>query len=1592
MTTLQNLLSEYGNDDILRDIYRAEQLRNALKEVSIDEIKTAEDGKEYIKLVKKLRDFLAKTDELKGANFPQLIKNILSVGEDGLYSNNLRFIFELIQNVDDCEYSDPTSCKLDMRFDFEKDEIILTYNEKGFIPLDVFAITGIAEAVKNISSDKLQIGEKGIGFKSVFGVADKVWIKSGWFSFELHTDHFTIPIPVYDNFNYCEGTEMTLYVPGRAKQIYEEINRRYCKNERKEALFSQNPVLFLNKLTSLKFYVDTFRSMEFHVPRTENKNAEQFFVEKDIKISVDLRDGKIESEDTFKDEIPCTRYTYSVNFSKEACRARYGSETKVGQENGRDMKLIAVIPDLDTISSSKINKGALYSFLPTKIEMTAPILCHVPFKLDASREYVDSQGSSRWFKEAIRYLSELLDQVYLDYSRIVKENIIYYLPDKRVNLFTQRVNNDKVDVLTKHDRFNGTHFLDLPIFHTVDDTFKKADEIFCFDIDEKITDHRKIYQFIDLGDQLSLFIAPDSVDRFKIKTVKDVKPKIFKSAFTSPDKTSDILDYLDSENYDYPEQLVLQFERELKSIDFTKIQIQTIILHQKLLKVLQKISCDAIKKNEISRLTIADSDDQLTDISDCLFDDFEMTDIPESAKRYMDNCHEKCTIIDCPNEIYLPCSNGIVISGQKPFESFISFCSNIAPNDPFITRITWREKSNELNKYMEDSTISEKEYLRILRQIRLSIRDSLGKEGYQSYIEIIIRTGKENTGRFIPELLQNADDCIYSQDITPTFSLSSEGNKIITEYNEIGFTRANIRAITAIGESTKNKLLTNQSKFIGEKGVGFKSIFAVASKVTIHSGKYHISLTDKEPTIPLVQDETGTETVPGTRMEIMLKNREILSDYREKDILELCLCLRNLKKLNIGKHSVIISDTDDKRTITLGKKDYVFKRFIHNFTITDENALKERENNKRQITPNQQIVCYVPEFSQSEFPLYCGLPTKHMIKIPMAIDAPFSLITSREEILAEGSVWNDIIRREMYAAIMNVILSLKIQDRSNVFRFLRVIPQRHGLEMVYVDELFDSHRYLNGYDLLSQIRSKEILPTYQNDFFAVPDEHKAYRFPKSVIYLLNKISSSEYEGIDASTIIDERIGDYEKVLNALNCKDAPFSMVFPIISKYAERYITEEDFRNSLYEDLKKIPNEYLERIKKLKIIPVYSKGYHSTVYISWEESDIFVKPNAFRSEDDYYVLNESLMPKSVCEEIYSANINEMNDRMEHNRYNDNLEDKIRDTDDISSLYNYLMTEYRLGKLQKNDSFGRLSTLVNEKKIPLKNQLGDITCDNLFVCDKSIYFTTKMIKSITVHDECKGLANDINIKSLRDIHFDDIHYSEKLTEEEIEDLVYVEPDYFKNWEEILYRFHQRSLLSDELLNYYDLEYFTIQRLDDNYNKYDFPSEQVGNRELLNYHISKLWNSPAKILSVEEKRQVRKIRNKDGKLLDLNSNDAREETITRYSPYGEPNLCFCQMCGKLKDKKFIEVNNLELEPEYYFPQLRVALCLECSKHFESLRKNTSIRQRYFDSIKKTHITFEGKIPIKIYDNNSLTFTAKHLAEIQEILKQSPDNKK
>jgi len=102
-----------------------------------------------------------------------------------IYSKDTRFVFELIQNAEDNEYKRAWAANeaVYIKFSAYPEKVIVDSNEDGFTEADVRAICSVGQSTKTFTQG--YIGEKGIGFKSVFKVASRVHIQSGPFSFSF---------------------------------------------------------------------------------------------------------------------------------------------------------------------------------------------------------------------------------------------------------------------------------------------------------------------------------------------------------------------------------------------------------------------------------------------------------------------------------------------------------------------------------------------------------------------------------------------------------------------------------------------------------------------------------------------------------------------------------------------------------------------------------------------------------------------------------------------------------------------------------------------------------------------------------------------------------------------------------------------------------------------------------------------------------------------------------------------------------------------------------------------------------------------------------------------------------------------------------------------------------------------------------------------------------------------------------------------------------------------------------------------------------------------------------------------------------------
>ena len=184
--------------------------------------------------------------------------------------------------------------------------------------------------------------------------------------------------------------------------------------------------------------------------------------------------------------------------------------------------------------------------------------------------------------------------------------------------------------------------------------------------------------------------------------------------------------------------------------------------------------------------------------------------------------------------------------------------------------------------------------------------------------------------------LSAADDNHYPAHTVPELriSIAQDGTHLTFDNNEVGFTPKNVRALCSMGESTK---LAADPRFIGNKGIGFKSVFKMTSRPRVHSRQFHLQFDASDGGLgyiipaPVAAPEGWDPSIAGTRIVLPLEaagQSTKLRDFRV-NLAELkpslLLFLRRLRHLEMADpHSgwrrsirLALADDDGASTVAL---------------------------------------------------------------------------------------------------------------------------------------------------------------------------------------------------------------------------------------------------------------------------------------------------------------------------------------------------------------------------------------------------------------------------------------------------------------------------------------------------------------------------------------------------------------------------------------------------------------------------------------------------------------------------------------------------
>lgn len=330
----------------------------------------------------------------------------------------------------------------------------------------------------------------------------------------------------------------------------------------------------------------------------------------------------------------------------------------------------------------------------------------------------------------------------------------------------------------------------------------------------------------------------------------------------------------------------------------------------------------------------------------------------------------------------------------------------------------------------QDQLIALKEWRKRQSKMVGSLGQIIGHFGGEQYTEV---------DHFLLELIQNADDNTYRAGESPELSITLENTGCTFRCNESGFTADNVFAICYAAASTKKREPGNRS-FIGEKGIGFKSLFAVAEAVEIHSGEYHFELRDKEYIVPHLLDGP---IEPGSRIVVRFKASmpgigRLLSERiaaLSKSADHFVLFLQRLEKLTVddriaafNTHVQIVRD-GNRCIVAQGDDMRTYRMVVESVQFPAEIV---RDRFDHMTGDLERDVCFAVPFPEEieKIPhkgaLFCFLPTRVETGFPFHIQIDGKTTTNRENIeSAARSKWNRHLLEQLGPAISRLFVKLR---------------------------------------------------------------------------------------------------------------------------------------------------------------------------------------------------------------------------------------------------------------------------------------------------------------------------------------------------------------------------------------------------------------------------------------------------------------------------------------------------------------------------------------------------------------------------------------
>eukprot|EP00941_MAST-03F_sp_MAST-3F-sp1_P005670 g5670.t1 len=336
----------------------------------------------------------------------------------GLYTEAAHCIFELIQNADDNKY-DQTFSLPTLRFELisenyntqtqtesrsitnDKDQVqnlkhylLVMNNEEGFEPDNLEALCDIGQSTKLIG-DNERIGQKGIGWKSVFRVSNAPEIHSNGFRVRWNNNntdnangiHCLLPHWIENGDSIVDDKQFETLQSSDwiTKMVLPLIDENsLIQLSRKLKMLPSSIMLFLRRLQKIEI---------FQFDSNQSRNIER-------RIS-SLTDNIIEIHEEESGETKCTKWMIT-NTKLKTPSIHFGK-----QSNGRrkpTTELSIALPLLESSENTFEKKQDVFAFLPV-CTYGLHFVLHADWDLTTSREALDEDSAwNQWLRECVPVL------------------------------------------------------------------------------------------------------------------------------------------------------------------------------------------------------------------------------------------------------------------------------------------------------------------------------------------------------------------------------------------------------------------------------------------------------------------------------------------------------------------------------------------------------------------------------------------------------------------------------------------------------------------------------------------------------------------------------------------------------------------------------------------------------------------------------------------------------------------------------------------------------------------------------------------------------------------------------------------------------------------------------------------------------------------------------------------------------------------------------------------------------------------------------------------------------------------------------------